>query len=250
MPKPDSGSVSRDATAEGAFVTTHWSVVLATAGDSSEAAQAALERLCQTYWYPLYVYLLRRGYAATDAEDLVQEFFYRLIQREGFSVATPERGRFRSFLLASLNHFAANQWKQAHRLKRGGGAIFVPLEKETAESRYASEPAHEMTPERVFDRRWALTVIEQGLKQLREEYCSRGKAGIFEGLKMYITGEEGTPAYSQVAARLGKSEEAIKMAVSRLRQRYREIIRAEVARTVENPADVENELSALLSALT
>jgi RNA polymerase sigma-70 factor (ECF subfamily) len=229
------------------FTTTHWSVVLA--AGSAEKAQLALERLCRTYWYPLYAYLRRCGYAAHDAEDLVQGFFCRVLESQGFRNATPERGRFRSFLLAALSHFVSNEWKREHRIKRGGGFVFIPIQTDSAEKRYGAEPAHELTPEKIFNRRWALTVIEQSLAQIRKEYASGGKVDLFEELKIYITGEQGTPAYAELALRLSMSEDALKMAVSRLRKKYREVIRAEIAQTLDNNADIEDELHELLQAL-
>jgi DNA-directed RNA polymerase specialized sigma24 family protein len=234
---------------DAAFTTTHWSVVLASGASSTELSQAALERLCQTYWYPLYAYLRRRGQSEADAEDLVQGFFQSLLEADGFRQARRERGRFRSFLLSALNHFAANEWKRAHRIKRGGAVTFVPIQTESAEKRYGAEPIDNLTPEKIFNRRWALTVIEAGIARLRKEYASDGKVEIFEALKVYITGEEGLPTYADMAARLGKSEEAIKMAVNRLRKHYREAIRHEVAQTVESSAEVENELAELLDSL-
>jgi RNA polymerase sigma-70 factor (ECF subfamily) len=231
------------------FATTQWSVVL-TAGDfDAPEAAAALEKLCRAYWYPLYAYVRRRGFSEHDAQDLTQEFFARLLEKNFLAEARRERGRFRSFLLATLKHFLANEWKRAHRLKRAGGQVFVPIQTENGETRYGAEPAHELTPERIFERRWALTLLEQAIARLREEFVASGKGAVFEQLKDFLTGDDAAPSYAEIAPRLGLSEDALKMTVSRLRKRYRELRRAAVAETVANPHEVDDELRHLRAAL-
>jgi RNA polymerase sigma factor (sigma-70 family) len=232
------------------FATTQWSVVLAAAGGDAPGVTAALEKLCRAYWYPLYAYVRRRGFSKHDAQDLTQEFFARLLEKNFLAEARRERGRFRSFLLAALNHFLANEWKRAHRLKRAGGKMILPLQTEDGETRYGAEPAHESTPERIFERRWALTLLEQAIIRLREEFAASGKGAKFEQLKAFLTGDDTAPSYAEIAPRLGVSEDALKMTVSRLRKRYRELLRAAVAETVANPQEVDDELRHLRAALT
>jgi RNA polymerase sigma factor (sigma-70 family) len=231
------------------FATTHWSVVLAAGrADSPEAAQA-LGQLCQTYWYPLYAFVRRQGYTACDAEDLIQEFFARFLAKEYFGQADPKLGRLRSFLLACLKHFLSEQWRQAGRLKRGGGQTLVSWDSLTVEERYRSEPADPLTPEMVFDRRWALTLLEQTLTRLGEEQLAAGKGEVFAGLKDYLWGEGSLAGYAEVAARLGMTEGALKVAVHRLRQRYRELLREEVAHTVGVADEIDEELRYLVSVI-
>ncbi len=229
------------------FPTTLWTVVLHAGRDEPAQAQAALAQLCQGYWYPLYSFIRRRGYSPHDAEDLTQAFFAHLLEKRGLGRVDPEQGRFRTFLLASLKNFLANDWDRAHALKRGGGQTIVSLEQESAESRYQLEPSHDLTPERHFERQWALTLLDQVLAALRDEYHSEGKGDLFEELKAALTGQAG--AYAEMAARLRRSEGAIKVAVHRLRHRYRELMRARIAETV-GEGDVEDELRHLLAVLS
>jgi RNA polymerase sigma factor (sigma-70 family) len=228
------------------FPTTLWTVVQNVGRDDPARARAALAQLCQAYWYPLYSFVRRRGYAPHDAQDLTQGFFAQLLEKRGLEGVDPERGRFRTFLLASLKHFLANEWDRTHALKRGGGLTILSLDEESAESRYRLEPSHPMTPERHFERQWALTLLDQVLQTLQEEYHTEGKGDLFEELKTVLDGQPG--AYADMAARLRRSEGAIKVAVHRLRHRYRKLLRARIAATV-GERDVEDELRHLLAAL-
>lgn len=234
---------------DGYFATTHWTVVVnARAGDSS-IARASLEKLCQSYWYPLYAFVRRQGHGPHDAQDLTQEFFARLLEKNYLGDVDRARGRFRSFLLASLKHFLANEWDRRRAQKRGGGQVHVPIDPQSAEERYGLEPGHAQTPEKLFERRWALTLLDQVLEKLSAEFAATGKAEQFEQLKATLTNDRGTVPYASIATNLGQSEGAVKVAVHRLRQRYREVLRAEIAHTVATPAEVEEELRHLFSAL-
>jgi RNA polymerase sigma factor (sigma-70 family) len=228
------------------FATTRWSVVLA-AGGATDVAETALAVLCRIYWYPLYAFVRRNGHAAHDAQDLTQEFFARLIAKEWLGEVARERGKFRSFLLAAMQHFLANEWRDAQRLKRGGGVTFVPFDARDAEDRYLHEPADALTPEQIYDRRWALDLLDRSLARLRSELDAAGKAAHFEALKFCLTGDK--VALAEVSVQLGSSEGAIKVAVHRLRERYRELIRAEIAETVDGPERIEAELQELQAAL-
>jgi RNA polymerase sigma factor (sigma-70 family) len=228
------------------FPTTLWTVVLYAGRDDPAQAQAALTQLCRAYWYPLYSFVRRRGYSPHDAEDLTQAFFAQLLEKRGLGSVDPQLGRFRTFLLASLKNFLTNDWDKAHALKRGGGQTIHSLQEGNAESRYQLEPHHDMTPERHFERQWAMTLLDQVLDALRDEYQTAGKGDLFEELKAVIVGQPG--AYADLAARLGRTEGAIKVAVHRLRRRYRELMRTRIAETV-GEGDVEDELRHLLAAL-
>jgi RNA polymerase sigma-70 factor (ECF subfamily) len=228
------------------FPTTLWTIVLHAARDEPAQVRAALAQLCQAYWYPLYSFVRRRGYSPHDAEDLTQAFFAQLLEKHALEQVDPELGRFRTFLLASLKNFLANDWDKAHARKRGGGQTIVSLDKESAESRYQLEPSHDMTPERHFERQWAMTLLDQVLDALRDEYHAEGKGNLFDELKVVIVGQPGP--YAEMAARLGCSEGAIKVAVHRLRHRYRELLRARIAATV-GEGDVDDELRHLLVVL-
>jgi RNA polymerase sigma-70 factor (ECF subfamily) len=228
------------------FATTRWTLIAA-AQRAAPEARAALADLCRAYWYPLYAYIRRRGHDAGAAEDLTQAFFTRLIEKDVLAVASPDRGRFRSFLLKACQHFLANEHERAQALKRGGGRV-VSLELGDAEGRYRLEPTHGQTPERLFERRWALTLLAQVLGRLRDEYDARGKGRLFEALKGQLGGER-TAAYAALGAELGLKEGAVKAAVHRLRKRYGELLRAEIADTVASPAEVEDEIRALFAAV-
>ena len=232
-----------------AFVTTHWSVVVTAGRSDTPRAQAALERLCQTYWYPLYAFVRRRGYSIEDAQDLTQEFFARLLAHNWVVKADRCKGRFRSFLLMAMNRFLANEWDAARTQKRGGGARPAPLALETAETRYAAEPATTLTPELEYDKQWALTLIEEVLRRLRDEYEQEGKASLFDEMKPCLIGSRDTQPYATLAARLGMTEGAVKTAVCRLRQRYRERLKEEIANTVAAPEDADEELRHLFRVL-
>jgi RNA polymerase sigma factor (sigma-70 family) len=231
------------------FATTHWSVVLAAGRADSPGAAEALELLCRTYWYPLYAFVRRQGHSAHDAEDLIQEFFARFLAKEYFGRADPALGRLRNFLLACLKHLLSEQWRQAGRLKRGGGRSLISWDSLTAEERYRSEPVDPLTPEKIFDRRWALTLLEQTLTRLGQEQSAAGKGDVFTQLKDYLWGEASGACYAEVAARLGLTEGALKVAVHRLRQRYRELLREEVAQTVAAALEVDEELRYLVTVI-
>jgi RNA polymerase sigma-70 factor (ECF subfamily) len=231
------------------FVTTHWSVVLAAGRNDTTRARDALAHLCQSYWYPLYAYVRRRGHAAHDAQDLTQEFFARLLERHTLAAADPERGRFRSFLLTAMNHFLANEWKKERSQKRGGRYPILSLDLAAAEQRYDLEPADDCSPDRLFDRQWANTLLEQVLDRLEEEYRADGKVSLFDALKQSIAGSRESQPYAELATKLNMNEGAIKVSVHRLRKRYRELLLAEIANTVSAPEDAADELKHLFQSL-
>ena len=232
------------------FATTHWSVVLAAGRNGSAQAQEALEKLCRVYWYPLYTFVRRSGLAPPDAQDLTQGFFLQLLKKKYLDSVDPQKGKFRSFLLASLKHYLANERDRAQAQKRGGDVALVSMDEQDAEGRYRLEPADEMTPEKLYERRWALTVIERTLARLREEYAALGREKLFEELKGHLTGEEGGPSYSEIGRHLGMTEGAVKVAAHRLRRDFREILRAEIADTVSSPGEIEEEIRHLFHALS
>ena len=232
-----------------AFVTTHWSLVVSAGRNDTPHAREALEKLCRSYWFPIYAFVRRQGHGPHDAQDLTQEFFARLLEKKQLAGADPARGRFRSFLLASLKHFLANEWDKANAQKRGGGQVLIPIDAATAETSCGFEPADNLTADIIFERRWALTLLEHVLGRLRAEYVRDGKENLFEQLKPTLTEASRTVAYSEIATRLGTTEGAVKVAVHRLRQRYRELLRAEIADTVANPGEVDDEIRNLFTAL-
>jgi DNA-directed RNA polymerase specialized sigma24 family protein len=231
------------------FDTTHWSVVRAAGGVASGQAREALAILCESYWGPLYWYVRRRGYDAEDAQDLTQAFLTRLLEKHDVQAARSDRGRFRSFLLASLEHFICNEAQSRRAQKRGGGMAAVSLSFDAEERRYGHEPADTRTPETVFDRRWAFTVLDRGLKRLREEAIDAGGAQQFERLKLALLGESPAGGYETWAHDLGLTEGAVKVAVHRLRRRFQQVLRNEIADTVASPEEVEEELRYLWQAL-
>jgi len=231
------------------FETTRWSTVLAASSQSTGRARDALATLCQTYWYPLYTYLRRRGHNPEDAEDLTQGFFTHLFEKRALRAADPERGRFRSFLLASLQHYVSNEHARARTQKRGGSTVLLPLQLDNAEGRYRREPSDERTPETLFDRRWALTVLDRVAATLREEFCRRGKEAVFDGLEDHLIGDADRLSYREVGARLGLSEVAARVAVYRLRWRFGELLRRQIGETVANPQDIEDEIRYLMRAI-
>jgi RNA polymerase sigma-70 factor (ECF subfamily) len=231
------------------FATTHWSLVLAAGKGASAEAQAALAALCQTYWYPLYAYVRRRGHRPDLAQDLTQEFFARLLEKHYLQRADPERGRFRSFLLTAFKRFLSRERARDQAKKRGGGVQLLALDFEVGESRYSLEPAHEATAEKIYEQRWALALLDQVFARLRRECDEAGKQKEFDRLKLYLTGEADTPSYREVAAELGMTEGAVKVAVHRLRRRYRQLVREEIAQTVAGPEEVDEELRHLRAAL-
>jgi len=232
------------------FVTTHWSEVLAAGRGDTTRAGDALARLCQTYWYPLYAYARRRGCSPHDAQDLTQEFFARLLAGNWVAKADRQRGRFRSFLLSAMKHFMANEWNKASAQKRGGGQPILSLNDDSAEHRYRLEPAERATPESLFERGWAVTLLEGVLARLDEEYRRTGKQTWMEAMRPALTTDRESMDYAGMAQTLGITETAARVAAHRLRQRYRQLIRAEVAGTVASPEEVEAEMRHLFRVLT
>jgi RNA polymerase sigma factor (sigma-70 family) len=229
-----------------AFVTTHWSVVLSARDEHASKSEPALEALCRMYWPPLYAFVRRQGRSPHDAQDLTQEFFARLLEKEYLKSVAQEKGRFRTFLLVALKRFLANEWDRQHAQKRGGAALIVPMDPELAESRFGAEPAH-LQPDQLFDRQWAVTLLERTMARLRDEYVSTGRAKLFELLRGCLAKDESALPYAEIAGRLNLTEPAVKMAVQRLRARYREILRAEIADTVAAPDEVEEEIRHLFA---
>ncbi|MSU64118.1 MAG: sigma-70 family RNA polymerase sigma factor [Pedosphaera sp.] len=218
------------------------------AGDEADSqAMSALEQLCRAYWYPLYAYIRRQGRGPEEAQDLTQEFFARLLSRGSLSDVSREKGRFRSFLLASMNHFLADDWDHAHRQKRGGGATIIPLDAMEAEERYRFEPVDRLDAARLFDRRWAMTVLEQAIARLEAEFNERPK--VFAALQSFLVGDGDGRTQADVARELGLSDEAVRATISRMRKRCRELVREQIAQTVASISEVEDEYRALLSAL-
>jgi len=230
------------------FATTHWSVVLDAGRNETTRGHNALATLCETYWYPLYAYVRRQGYSPADAEDLTQGFFARLLESESLANVSPEKGKFRTFLLVALKRFLANEWHRANSQKRGGGSFRVPLQGHTAETRYIAEPVERLTAEKLYERRWALTLLDCVLARLGEEFQAVGKKEHFKKLKPYLMAEKGAIPYAEASAVLGMNEGAIKVAVHRLRRRFREIFREEVAHTVMKPEEIDDEIRYLLTA--
>lgn len=240
---------ARACPAKGWFTTTHWSVVLAAGGKDAAQSLEALESLCSAYWYPLYAYVRRRGHGPADAQDLTQEFFARLLEKNWLADLEPEGGRFRSFLLTAMNRFLANEYDRSRSLKRGGGRVPVSLDRDETEGRYACEPATDETPERIFEKGWALTVLDQALARLGQELEADGKGRYFERLSPFLSREADPGEYAKIGGQWGMSAGAVGVAVHRLRQRYRESVRQEIARTVADPAQVDAEMRHLLEAL-
>jgi RNA polymerase sigma factor (sigma-70 family) len=231
-----------------AFTTTHWSVVLAAQGDSTEA-KAALEKLCRTYWWPLYGFVRRQGYKPEDAQDLTQAFFARLLERRDLETVRQERGRLRSYLLASIKNFLSKARHREMTVKRGEGRPLISLEDLLARERADQEPAHKLSADRIYERRWALTLLEQVLARLRAEYEAAGKLPLFDRLKELLAGESGQPSQAKIAAEMQMTENAVKQAFHRLRHRYRQLLHEEIAHTVAVPDDVEDELRHFMAVL-
>ena len=246
MPKDSTESPFR---AAAVFRTTHWSMIVEAGSNDSVRSAAAMEELCQRYWYPLYAYVRRRGHSHADAADLTQTFFTRLLEKSSIARVSPGTGRFRSFLLASMKNFLINEWDSANRLKRGGGTKTFSLDDSTAEELYRQEPAHHAAPDKLFDHRWAVSMLEIALARLRAEFVASERADLYDVLKPALTAEKLADPYSAVAARFGLTEGALRVAIHRLRKRLGELLRAEVAQTVEKPEDVDEELRYLLEAL-
>ena len=237
-------------TRPGVFATTHWSVVLAAKrGDSAEAA-TAMESLCGTYWYPLYAHIRRSGNTHEEARDLTQAFFADLLGRDFLKNVASEKGRFRSFLLACLNHFLSDERDRAQAIKRGRDQQTIPLDADLAETRYREEPADELTPEVTYERRWAITLLGRARIRLAGEYAAAGKTDLLHRLEEFPLGERGESSFRDCAVRLGLTESALKSAVHRMRQRYRDLVREEVAHTVDAPCEVEEEIRHLIAVMS
>ena len=230
------------------FATTHWSVVLQTGDGQSPQSMAALEKLCRTYWYPLFAFIRRKGHSEEDAKDLTQQFFARLLERREFRTVDARKGKFRTFLLAALTHFLSNERDRTMAAKRGGGRTILSLDEMNAEQ-LSFEPASEVSPDKLFDRRWAMTLLAEAVAKLRAEMDISDKLGVFEELKSFLTNDAPDGEYAKVAERLGCPSQSIALRVFRMRQRYRELVRAEVAHTVSSPTEVEEEMRHLMAAL-
>ncbi len=231
------------------FPTTCWGQILSAGNGASPEARAALEELCRDYWYPLYAFARRKGHDPETAQDLVQSVFTSLLERHDLRGLAPERGRFRSFLMACCAHYAARQNDRERAIKRGGGRSVIRIDALSAESRFGGEPAHELTAERIFDRRWALTLLDRVLAGLDAEMAGPDRRPLYERLRPSLLGQDEAPSYRSIARELGLTEGAVKMAAHRLRARYRERLREEIARTVADPADVDDEIKSLLGSL-
>jgi len=231
------------------FATTHWSVVLAAGRGEDVRAADALEQLCRTYWYPLYAHVRRRGYSSEDAQDLTQEFFARLLAKKWLSMANARRGRFRSFLLAALNHFLANEWDRAHCVKRGGGQVSLPFDTVRAEQLYLQETHPGLNPDEIYERTWALQFLEHVRTRLCDQYAAQGDADRFSLLERFLPGEEPSLTYAQAASQLGIPEGTFKSDVHRFKQRYGRLLREQIAEIVGCPDEIDEELRHLIRVL-
>jgi RNA polymerase sigma-70 factor (ECF subfamily) len=248
---PPSGPDENEAPSRaGEFNTTQWSMVLLAGQSHASRADAALESLCRTYWNPLYAYVRHRGHSRPDAEDLTQAFFARLLEKKYLKLATQERGRFRSFLLKSLQHFLVNEWVRSRAQKRGGGREIFSFDADVAERQYLQQPAEPLAPERLYGKLWAMTLLERAMDRLGASYAAAGKEELFEGLKPLMLSEASREATRDRIRALGLSEGAAKVAIHRLRKRFREFVRAEIAETVATPDEVDGELHCLMAAMT
>ncbi len=231
------------------FATTRWSLVLAAGESGPDASESALEELCAQYWYPLYAYARRRGYDTEDARDLTQGFFAKLLEKRDLRTADPTRGRFRTFLLSSMKNFLAGEWRKDNTLKRGGAVKILPLDFDSAEESYGLEPSHELSPEAIYERRWALGLLERTVTDLQSQYARAGNPEIFDALKGFLGGEEDVLPYSELSRRLGQTEGALRTAASRLRSRWRKRLRELVAETVREESEVQDELRSLIASV-
>ena len=230
------------------FATTHWTVVLAAGKRHTPQSDAALEELCRTYWFPLYAYVRRRGYSKEDAEDLVQAFFARFLEKNYLAGLSAERGRFRAFLLAALKHFLANEWDKSQAQKRGGGAAHLSLDWQTADTKFQVAATNEPSPDKAFDREWALALLAKVIERLQQECAADGKAKLFEQLKIFLTAGKGALSHTDAAKKLGMDETAVRVAVHRLRKRYRQLLRDEISQTLADESQVDEEMRALFGA--
>ena len=242
-PTPKTGAT------HGIFATTHWTAVLAAGRTSSPQADVALEELCRTYWYPLYDYVRRQGHSREDAEDLTQGFFARLLEKNYLEGVTSDKGKFRAFLLVAVKRFLANEWDYANRQKRGGGVTPLSLDWQAADTRYQINPADHLSPDKLYDRAWAVIMLERVITRLRDENGAEGKASLYEQLKPFLMMGKSEIPYAQAAAALKLTEGAVRVAVHRLRRRYRELLREEITQTLADPAQADEEMQALFSAL-
>lgn len=234
----------------GRFATTRWSLVLAAGAQADDRSAEALSSLCELYWYPVYAFIRRQGYGAPESADLAQEFFLRVLEKNYFHAADPSRGRFRAFLCASVRHFLSNERDRARTLKRGGSRPPISLDVETAEGRYQLEPHDDVTPERLFDRRWALILLDRALTRVRHEYAAGGKGELFDHLKGFLTGDTADLPYREVAKAMSTSEGAVKVAVHRLRRHFRDALVEQIAETVSDPKDISAEIAYLMHAVS
>ena len=231
------------------FLTTRWTIVLAAGGRGTPQSDVALEELCRTYWYPLYVYVRRHGHSREDAEDLTQAFFARLLEKNYLEGVSSDQGKFRAFLLMAIKRFLANEWDRANSQKRGGGVMPLSLDWQDADTRYQINPADNISPDKLYDRAWATTVLERVITRLRDENNADGKSTLYSHLERFLMVGKDAISYGQTAQALNMSEGAVRVAVHRLRRRYRELLREEITQTLSNPALADEEMQALFSAL-
>lgn len=244
---PDFGDYTYASGGDARFATTHWSLVLEAKDGEDQAADQALEELCRAYWYPLYAYARRSGIKPDEAQDLTQQFFQQLLQKQFLDTVHPSKGKFRSFLLATFKNLIKSEWRRAHAQKRGGGVVILSLDEQDPEGRYRCEPEDSVTPDQLYEKHWAQTLVARALRRLKEEWEAQDKP--FEKLKVYLLGQKGTVPFADMAEELGTSENALKASVHRMRRRYGEIFRSEVAITVSDPAEIDEEVRHLLGAL-
>jgi RNA polymerase sigma-70 factor (ECF subfamily) len=249
QPPDEIGETEFSGAGKGPFTITHWSVVAQAAGDSQQA-RAALETLCGKYWYPIYAFIRRRGSSHHQAEDLTQDFFAHLLGKELIGKADRNKGKFRTFLLATLNNFLTNDRDKQAALKRGGGCQIVSLDETQADGRYREEPSADLTPEKVFERHWALSLLAQALARLKQEHLNAGKAGLFAKLEPWLTGAPGAEWFRPCAKELTMSENALRVALHRMRRRFGQLVREEIAHTAANEADANDEMRHLFAALS
>jgi RNA polymerase sigma factor (sigma-70 family) len=232
------------------FATTHWSVVLSAVDSSSPQYKQSLKILCQTYWFPLYAYLRRHGYNTHEAQDCTQDFFMNMIEKDSLRLVNPDRGKFRSYILSALKHFMADRSDRARARKRGGGKTLFSLDLENAEDQYELEPVDQLSPERLFERMWALTLLQKAMNRLETEFSSMEKQKVFEQIVIYLAPAQEALSYHETAAKVDMTEGAVKVAVHRLRKRYQELLREEIAQTVSTEGEIDEEIQELFTALS